>query len=184
MSAPIRISATEAGIVRLFTVDLPPDEVTAFAARNGRWPLAEALGADTLAPEHVELFDVADLSGMGLTRYLSEGHAIPDDQLAPMRARLEALRGTLLILPSRAFSGQAQTLTPRSPLNLIASFSEDRAPVSFEALPDAGAQRTAPGDAPPPPRKRPSDAAMSGRVATVALLVLFALVAVMVWVAS
>jgi hypothetical protein len=35
----------------------------------------------------------------------------------------------------------------------------------------------------PPKRKKPSDAAMSGRVATYALLVLFALVVVMIWIA-
>ena len=36
----------------------------------------------------------------------------------------------------------------------------------------------------PPARKKPSDAAMSGRIATLALLVLFALVGVMIWIAS
>lgn len=36
----------------------------------------------------------------------------------------------------------------------------------------------------PPPRPRPSDAAISGRVATAALVVIFALVGLMIWIAS
>lgn len=183
MSAPIQISNTEAGIVRLFTVDLPPEQIATFTARNGRWPLAEALGADTLDPDFIDVFDVDDLKGLGLTTYLADGHGIPDDQLAAMRPRLEGLRGTVMVITSRAFSGQAQTITPRAPLNLIASFTEDRTPARFDPLPDPGRQQTDP-PAPEPARRKPSDAAMSGRIATVVLLVLFVLVAVMIWIAG
>jgi hypothetical protein len=182
MSAPMKISNTESGIVRLFTVDLPPEEIAKFTTRNGRWPLAEALGADALDPEYIDVFDVSDLQGLGLSTYLTDGHGIPAGQLDPMRARLEALQGTVMVITSRAFSGQAQTITPRAPLNLIASFSEDRAPVSFDPLPDAGA-KGAPPPPPEPARKPVSDAAMSGRIATIVLLVLFVLVAIMIWIA-
>ena len=36
----------------------------------------------------------------------------------------------------------------------------------------------------PQGRKKPSDAAMSGRIATYALLILFALVGLMIWIAA
>ncbi|MEB8388225.1 hypothetical protein OO012_13380 [Rhodobacteraceae bacterium KMM 6894] len=183
MSAPIKISNTEAGIVRLFTVDLPPEDIAKFTTRNGRWPLAEALDADALDPNYIDVFDVSDLQGLGLTTYLADGHGIPEDQLAAMRPRLEGLHGTIMVVTSRAFSGQAQTITPRAPLDLIASFTEDRAPVSFDPLPDASAKDT-PSPASDSTRKPVSDAAMSGRIATVVLLMLFALVVVMVWIAA
>ncbi len=182
MSDTIQIRATETGIVRVFSVDIPADQIAAFTARNGRWPLREALGAETLDPEHIEVFDAADLTGVGLPGYLAEGHAIPKDQIEPMRARLAAQDGTLMVITSRAFGGTAQTLLPRAPLNLIASFSEPHDPITFGALPDESARTPEYEDK--PQRKKPSDAAMSGRVASVVLLVLALLVIVMVWIAS
>lgn len=182
MSDKIQISPRETGIVRVFAVDIPADQIAAFTARNGRWPLREALGADALDPEHVQVFDVADLAGVGLPAYLTEGHAIPADQIDPMRTRLSAQTGTVMVITSRAFAGEQQVLTPTAPLRLIASFSEAHTPISFDTLPDASAQPQQ-TDA-PAPRKAPSDAAISGRVAMVALLVLAVLVVVMVWIAG
>ncbi|HEY9039468.1 MAG TPA: hypothetical protein VIN05_11085 [Roseovarius sp.] len=184
MSDKIEINAHETGIVRVFAVDIPTDEIDAFIARNGRWPLREALGAETLDPEHIQVFDVADLTGVGLPAYLIDGHAIPEDQIAPLRSRLEGQTGTVMVITSSAFNGTAQTLTPRAPLRLIASFSEAHTPITFGALPDASARLQQPDPETPEPRKTPSDAAISGRVAMVVLLVLAVLVAVMVWIAS
>ena len=183
MSDTIQISSRETGVVRVFAVDIPAGQIAAFTARNGRWPLREALGADALDPEYVQVFDVADLAGVGLPAYLTEGHAIPEDQIAPMRARLDTQGGTVMVITSRAFAGEQQVLTPRAPLRLIGSFSETHMPVTFGALPDASA-RPQQSEVAPAPRKTPSDAAISGRVAMGALLVLAVLVAVMVWIAG
>ena len=178
MTDRITIKPTEHGVVRVFAVDLTPEEIKPFNRRNGSWPLQQALGADTLDPDHLELFPVEDLDELGLARYLEEGHGIDADEISEMRQRLGGLSGHVLIVKSRAFGGTAQTLEPRAPLRLIASFNEDRAPVSFDPLPAEGARGTTGGKPPPSP------AAMSGRVASIALLVLFLLVAVVVWVAS
>lgn len=183
MTDRIEIKASETGVVRVFSVDIPAKEIPAFNARNGRWPLREALGAETLDPEHVEVFDAADLTGVGLPGYLTEGHAIPEDQIAPLRGQLTAQTGTLMVVTSRAFGGEAQVLTPRAPLRLIASFSEANAPITFGALPDAAAHRETPEEK-PQAAKKPSDAAMSGRVAMIVLLVLALLVLAMVWIAA
>lgn len=182
MSDTIEISATETGVVRVFAVDIPADQIAAFTARNGTWPLREALGAEALDAEHIEVFDAADLAGVGLPGYLSDGHAIPADQLDPIRDRLAAQTGTLMVITSRAFQGTAQTLTPRAPLKLIATLQEPHDPITFGALPDASART--PEHEETPERKKPSDAAMSGRVATIVLLVLALLVVAMVWIAS
>lgn len=185
MSDTIQISSRETGVVRVFAVDIPADQIAAFTARNGRWPLREALGAEALDPEYVQVFDVADLAGVGLPAYLTEGHAIPEDQIGPMRARLTAQNGTVMVITSRAFAGEQQVLTPHAPLRLIGSFSETHTPITFGALPDASAQPRQPEVAPAPaPRKTPSDAAISGRVAMAVLLVLAVLVAAMVWIAG
>lgn len=180
MSETMEIKSSEIGVVRVFAVDIPADQIAAFNSRNGTWPLRDALGAGALDPAHVEVFDASDLAGVGLAGYLEEGHAIPEDQIAPMRERLDGQTGTLMVITSRAFEGAAQTLSPRAPLRLIGTFSEPHDPVTFGALPDPGA-REPEGT---PQKKRPSDAAMSGRVATVVLLVLALLVVGMVWIAS
>ncbi|PVA09617.1 hypothetical protein DC366_13085 [Pelagivirga sediminicola] len=184
MSDKIEITAHETGVVRVFAVDIPADQIATFTARNDRWPLRDALGAETLDPDHIDVFDTADLTGVGLPGYLAEGHAIPEDQLAPMRERLAAQTGAVMVVTSRAFAGTAQTLSPRAPLSLIASFSEARSPITFGALPDASAQPQQPEPEAQAPRKKPSDAAMSGRIAMIVLLVLAVLVAVMVWIAA
>jgi hypothetical protein len=180
MSTRIQITAREHGVVRVFAIDLEGDALKAFLRRGDSWGVQEALGAETLNPDLVEIFDVADLTGLGLSGYLDEGQGIATTELDPMRAQLDAIKGTVMVLPTSAFAGTAQTLSVRAPLRLIASFNEDRPPVTFEPLPDASAK----GVVPPPARSKPSDAAMSGRVATLALLVIFLLTALMVWIAA
>lgn len=185
MSDKIEIKASETGVVRVFAVDIPADRIAAFTARNGSWPLAEALGAETLDPAQVEVFDASDLAGVGLPGYLADGHAIPQKQLEPLRTQLMAQKGVLMVIPSRAFQGTAQTLNPRDPVSLVATLHEEADPVTFGALPDASART--PAEAPQEDatdKKTPSDAAMSGRVATVVLLVLALLVLMMVWIAA
>lgn len=184
MTETIHIRASEQGVVRVFAVDLPADGIAAFTRRNGSWPLREALGAQHLDAGRIDVFDVADLDGVGLTGYLQEGAGIPADQIAPLRARLDGLSGTVLVVPTSAFGGTEQTLTPRAPLRLVATLTESRDPVTFRPLPDQSARATEPEPPAAPARKAPSDAAMSGRVAMIALVVLGLLVGLMVWIAA
>jgi len=181
MSTRIKIDQGEQGRLWVFAVDLEGSALAAFTRRNGRWPLQEALGAEWLDPEHVEVFDTSDLDGVGLAGYLREGHGVPAAQIDPIRARLDAQKGAVMVLSSRAVRGAAQTLTPRAPLRLLASLSEERPPVRFEPLPSEAAIGAIPESAAKPPR---SAAAQSGLVALAALVVLFALVAVMLWIAA
>jgi hypothetical protein len=185
MSDRIEVRESEAGVVRIFDVDLDRAEAETFNRRNGSWPLKDALGAETLDPHHVDLIQVEDLTGFGLHQYLEEGLGVSWDDLEDQHVVIEGLTGMVLVIGSRAFGGLAQVLTPRAPLKLVATLNEEKAPVQFDPLPSAGAQVAPASEMPaePEPQKK-SEAAMSGRVAMIALLVLFLLTAVVVWVAS
>lgn len=139
MSDRITVREGDCGLVWVFAVDLDGPELEAFKKRNGSWGVPEALGVEYLDPDHVEVFPVGDLEGVGLAGYLEDGMGVPANQIADMRAELDARRGTVMVLSSKAFRGKATTLTPRAPLRLVASFSEDRPPVSFEPLPSGSA---------------------------------------------
>ena len=154
MSDRIEVKSGDRGRVWVFAVDLDPAEIEGFTRRNGSWPVQQALGAEALDPAHVDVFPVDDLESMGLSGYLAEGYGIPEEQLADMRARLDAVRGWVLVLSSRALEHRPQTLTPRAPLRLLASFSEESRPVSFAPLPSEAAAGTVAGaEAAPPPRR-------------------------------
>lgn len=179
MSDRIEIREGETGVVRVFDVDLDAQEAKVFNRRNGTWPLQEALGAEVLDPHYVDLMQVEDLEGVGLSQYLEQGMGVSSHDLEDAHVLIEGLSGTVLVIGSGAFGRQAQTLQVRAPLRLVATFNEDKPPVQFDPLPAGGTQ-----SAPAPEKKKPSDAAMSGRVAMVALLVIFALTALVIWVAS
>lgn len=178
MSDKINVKAGDRGLVWVFAVDLEGAEAANFNRRNGEWPAQKALGADTLDPEHVEVFPVDDLEGVGLAGYLEDGLGVPEDQLDDMRARLDAQKGWVMVVTSKAFDGTAQTLAPRAPLRLIGSFSEERAPVSFRTLPSETAKGTVSGGAGKTevPRQRNWLWAVVGIVA-LAIILTFVLVA-------
>jgi len=157
--------------VWVFAIDLPTDEAEAFASGA----LAEALGVDHLDPTQTELIDADTFTEYGLTRYLAEGQGIADASLSPDAAKLDALRGPLLLV-FRPALGQGH-LAPRPPLRLIGRYDEVPLPPRIGmAGYDAAADTI-----PVPVVKRPSDAAMSGRVATVVLILLAIFVALFIW---
>lgn len=203
----------------LFTLDMTAAEVAALLHPQPAFPpeplpelppnpQAGLLGVDDVDADFVEIFDLANLAGLGLAGYLITGNGIPEAQIAPDRATLDALQGQVLILFAAAFTNHPVTLHPDPRLTLIASYAEDIPPVEFEPLPDAAAQGSlgaaksapnaqplgtanplpAPQLAPPdtaetPPSQKYSNARMSGMVATYALLVMFAMVGLMIWLA-
>lgn len=180
MSDTIQIPAEEHGVIRLFRVQLPPEEIAEFAGLAGEGPaLAAALGVDRLDPEYVEVFPVSDLTGLGLVGYLTEGLGVAPEDLAQDRAMIDAVDGHVLVLSSGAFEGRAETLRPRAPLRWVGIWREAGQAVEFTPLPAGGAQ----GAVHTAPVKTPSNNAILGRVAMMALLVLFALTALMIWIA-
>ena len=134
----LSIPAHDRNGVRVFAARLTPEDLTRDKARL----VVELLGDPDLDPAFVELFDLADLSGLGLAGYLAEGLGVPESALAADRARLEAVTGPVLILLSRALHGRAGTLTLDPRLTLIGTYAEERPPVHFEPLPTATAEGT------------------------------------------
>ncbi|SDX45179.1 hypothetical protein SAMN05444006_11683 [Allgaiera indica] len=136
----MRIPMGERGVIRLFAIDLPPEQVAAFAEPSDDWPLKAALGARVLDPDYIEAFEVKDVAEIGLTNYLIQGGGINEAAIAQDRLRLDALRGPLVVITSGAFGGMAQEIDPHAPLRWVGTWEEDIPQVHFELLPDASAR--------------------------------------------
>ena len=141
----LTIPANDRDGVRVFTAKLGPDDLRRDKARLA----ADLLGDPDLDPAFIEIFDLSDLSGVGLSGYLADGLGVPDAALSRDRHRLDALKGPVLILLSKALHGRAVTLTPDPRLTLVATYAEERPPVHFEPLPTATAQGSLTPDLPP-----------------------------------
>lgn len=134
MSTLLHIPAHEAHVVRVFAV------IEDAAAPLADEDVLAALGAaGEVQTAEIELFDLRDLQDLTLADYLAEGHGIAAKELEPMRGQLNALTGRVLILPSRAFAGQATEMRVAAALRLVGRFTEERTPVQFEPLPAGGA---------------------------------------------
>jgi hypothetical protein len=181
MTGHIDIPAGEPATVRLFTLNLPREDIRFMATHHDRagW-LAGMLGVATVDAAQVEAFDLDDLGRMGIAGYLVEAHGLSPDLLASDADRLAALKGPVMILRSGAFGGRAVRLTPRPVLVLVGAWPEDGPPpVRFDHLPAKGAEGTIVAS---PVKPRMSDARMGGMVAMGALVVMFALTAVVIWI--
>ncbi len=188
---PYYVGAFEHGLIRIYSIDLPPEEVTLFATEHNKgtsdhiWSLKDWLGANPLDDTYVTFFDVADLGSLGLIGYLRDGHNVAAEEIDADRPTLEKITGAIAVITSSAFGGVEQILmTPREqskfygdiPMHHLLTLKEEGAVVTFKPLPNEGAK----GTIGKTPKKKPSDAAMSGRVATIALLVMGLLVWLMI----
>ncbi|OIQ36000.1 MAG: hypothetical protein BM558_14390 [Roseobacter sp. MedPE-SW] len=132
MQGVIEIPAGERGVIRVFDLDMVPEQ-----ARFLREPgaLAQVLGIDEINLDHVEIFPVSDLEELGLAGYLTQGCGIPEADVAPDLEALKNLSGHVLLLRSRAFDGAATRLTPASQISLLASYGEQQ--ITWSAPPQA-----------------------------------------------
>jgi hypothetical protein len=154
MTRTLTIPPAERGIVRLFAVDLPPEEAQAFA--DDPAAIARALGAPDLDPAHMDVFPVSRIAALGLPAFLVEGHGIPPAALEKDAATLDALDGLVALVSSAAFGPEPRTITVSPPLRLVGTWAEDIPPVRFSPLPSDGADGLLAGGepAPPPPPRR------------------------------
>lgn len=184
MSETFQVSATEHGVIRVFMVNLSAEEAARFAENpDGATPapVNRALGVDELDHAYVELVALNNLAGVGLAGYLVEGLGVAEADVAPYRSRLNGMSGHVLIVLSKAFGGRAATITPVAPLKWIGTYTEEGASVKFAPLPSKGAE----GNVVSAPTKAPkSDARVGGMIAMYALIAMFALVGLMIWVAG
>ncbi|MFY0620124.1 MAG: aspartate carbamoyltransferase catalytic subunit [Pelagimonas sp.] len=124
----IDINGSETHTVRLFHLDLPPEAVDRFVtqAGTGEWPLKYALGARHLRPGFVDVVDIRDLERMPLSKYMVDAHGAKGPDFKAAKPSLDALTGTVILLPSQAFEGKSQTLTIAPQLRFIGSFTEEK----------------------------------------------------------
>lgn len=193
MSDLLSIPAASLRTVWVFTIALDEEALPAFGQERpaagtnegsrSHWPLRDALGLVLLDAGFAEVFMAEKLKDYGFARYLVEGDGMDEASVAPDADRLDVLTGPVLVLHSGGLPEQTTRLDPRAPLTLVGRYTETMEFTLRNPL-DSASART-PTDIPPTaPRKKPSDAAMSGRVATVALLVMGLLVWLMIWMAG
>jgi hypothetical protein len=104
-------------------------------------PLAEWLGVGTVDADRIEIFPVADLGDTRLADYVTMAFEPAEAIDADTAARLNALQGSVLIVPDAALDG---TPAPTAALTSIASLELAR-PDHRADLP-----RAEPAPAPPP----------------------------------
>jgi hypothetical protein len=127
----------------------------------------------------VEVFHSDDVEAIGLAAYLTEGNAVSQVQIAADQGMLDSYRGYVLTIRSQAFGGRAALLDPAPKARLLGTYAEEVPPVRFDPLPAGSASGVLAGGKPPM-----SDARMGGMVATVALILMFALTAFVIWLAG
>ena len=172
----ITIPADDYGQIRVFSMPapLPPD-----LAQKDTAALRALFGVEGLNPDFVDVIDPRDLAPMGLADYLRQGYDVEPD--AADTAALQGLSDRIVVLlMSRATTGDEVTLSLASDVRHETTLSTAAA----LAVPQAMRSDAARGVVGDPPQKAPSDGAISGRVAMIALLVLFAVVGLMIWVAA
>lgn len=119
MSDPLEVKAGERRVIRLFGLDMPPEQAR-FLTEPGA--VDQVLGVNGLDPGQIDIIKLADLEQLGLAGYLAEGCGVPQDQID--RARLQDITGHVLLIRSQAFAGQAVRLKPAPQLTLIATYLE------------------------------------------------------------
>ncbi|MDT0681305.1 hypothetical protein RM543_01310 [Roseicyclus sp. F158] len=168
MSGRVDVPAGETGVIRVFAVDAAAG--TPFSAQEAE----AALGGDTLDKGKLEVVNLEDLLGVGLTGYLIEGLGADPDEVAPDRQKLDNLSGQAVIVPSSAFEGRAVTLEPRAPLTEIGAYRE------IEATPATGPleSQAAAGS-----MDRPGRGSRAPRLATplAALILVLVALGVLIW---
>jgi hypothetical protein len=159
-NSDVRIAKSEQGVIRVFAISRPMAEMARALRQQPKAVLASAMLGHDVSDEDIELFAIADLAGIGLPRYLTEGYDVDAEALRADRTRLEALDGYVLLLHSGAARAGDVILSPSPELTLIGTYTEPKPshsapPVAVEAAmpysglkPASGAQhRTRVGSA-------------------------------------
>lgn len=172
----------EHGLVRVFLLDAP---LRAKVTQTGNYDaVCAALGIARLNADDVQELETASLEHMLFADFLRDGYEANVEDLEDYKFQLDAVSDTdamVLIIRSGAFVDRPASLITDGAATLIATLREPDSNVVMTKLPNPDPDAVL-GDV--PAKKRPSDAAMSGRIATVALLLMALLVWLMIWIAG
>jgi hypothetical protein len=135
-------------------------------------PLADWIGVADLDTDRIEMFPLEDLAGMPLSTYAAEAFDLEEGAMAGAAARMDALEGAVLLVPSSAVD---RTPEPGAKATLIASLPMARADHAAE-MPAASLARK------PPAGATPAATGRAGSTGTVLVgLLLAAALAVLIW---
>ncbi len=177
MTGDLTVPGNEAGVTRVFALNLSAEEARKFVDGDAA-SLEAALGAERVDPAHVQTVRTADLEPLGLSGLLTEGFAAPEQAVARDKAKLDALDGHVLIVGSRAFGGAEVRLRPSAQITLIGTYRDPATVPSFEPIrSDATA-----GTVPPPegPQSATPGPRMGSGLLVVAALVVAAVIVLLV----
>lgn len=171
----ITIPADDFGKIRVFALVSEP---TASLKKKEPAAIAKLFGTEVLNLDYVDVVDIAATDELGLLGLLEHGYAITPD--AADIAALSQLSGWVILVMSRATNGTEVQLNPMNIVTHVTTLGDNaqlttHAPLESEA---------AVGTLEPPTKPAKSDARIGGMVATVALVLMFALVALMIWIAG
>ena len=173
------VSANEHGLLRVFFLDEVPEfDAGGVQAIKAIWA---AIGLPDNSLGDVQVVN-ADYFPNGLSEFLIEGYGIEEKDMFEHKLTLDQFKGMAAIIRSSSIGQKPVDLVVDGPAKLAATFREPDADTAF---PDQISTLGAMGVLTPPPQKKtPSDAAMSGRIATIVLLLMGLLVWLMIKIAG
>lgn len=170
----IDIPANDHGAIYVFEIiGIPPADL----GDKTDTALMAVFGPVVLNTNYVDVITPGVLTDMTLPQFITHGYDMPvaDD----VAEELRSLIGTAVLVMSAAFGGQEVILGLPENTHLVTTLRETPAIKVIDRLNTASA-KGALDSKPTKPAK--SNARMSGMVATYALLAMFALVGLMIWV--
>lgn len=170
----LMIPNTDHGKIRVFSVS----GADANLFDNKIEGLVACFGSAPLNPDFVDIIKLDDLGEMSLIDYIDEGYDVELD--AADRAALSKTDNLVVLIMSRAHEGAEVELVLGDGVRHLTTLGRGARMTVAASLESDAATGVMSGPAGGKPPK--SDARIGGMVATVALLIMFALVAVMVWV--
>lgn len=177
MNDTTTIPANDHGQIRIFAIDGDPADNLTDKTPDA---LFATFGAAPINPDFVDVVTPDDLGEMTLIAYLRKGYDIEPGAMD--LAQLSTVTGAFIVVMSRAFNDAETTLHLHPSVRLVTTCADPVAimpmtkiitPSASGIIPDAPAAK--------PPK---SDARIGGMVAMVALLFMFALVGLMIWIAG
>lgn len=172
---PIEIPFDDHGNIRIFEISGPLTEDMAEKTPEG---LEALFGTTKLDRTYVDLIKISDLSSMTLSDYIVQGYdTAPEVHDVPA---INGIDGYAVLILSAASRGRKVTLDPAPNVRHVTTVLPEVQLTVVEPLSSQAAEGAI-GDTPAKPAK--SDARIGGMVATLALIVLFMLVALMIWIA-
>lgn len=163
MSTSIEIKANERGAIRVFAINRAAQDIAEALKTQPKADLArDLLKSPHLDTGSTEIFPIADLTGVGLSAYLTDGYAVEEPAIAADRSKLDALDGYVMLLFSDSFKGAEMTLSPGDAVTLIGTYAEYRPTNTGLAIDTDSAKpySGAAGMTPPTPARGPAGSAM------------------------